>query len=40
MAKKRMLYLIRQDITIYKFSLNVSVSSIGQDKSKLQETNK
>ena len=29
-------YLIRQDKTIYKLSIKLSLSSIGQDKSKLQ----
>ena len=29
--------LIRQDNTIYKFSIQLSFSSIGQDKSKLQK---
>ena len=28
---------MRQDNTIYKVSINVSFSSIGQDKSKLQK---
>ena len=30
-------YLIRQDNTIYTFSIKLSFSSIGQDKSKLQK---
>ena len=33
-------YLIRQDNTIYKFSIKLSYSSIGQDKSKIQKTKK
>ena len=34
--KKQEHYLIRQDKTIYKLSIKLSLSSIGQDKSKLQ----
>ena len=34
---KKKSYLIRQDNTIYKFSIKLSLSSIGQDKSKLQK---
>ena len=30
-------YLMRQDNMIYTFSINISFSSIGQDKSKLQK---
>ena len=33
---KKECYLIRQDNTIYTFSIKLSFSSIGQDKSKLQ----
>ena len=34
---KKERYLIRQDNTIYKFSIKLSFSSTGQDKSKLQK---
>ena len=34
---KKELYLMRQDNTIYIFSINVSFSSTGQDKSNLQK---
>ena len=30
-------YLMRKDKTIYTFSINISFSSIGQDKSKLEK---
>ena len=35
---KNEFYLMRQDNSIYKFSINIYFSSIGQDKSKLQLT--
>ena len=34
---KKERYLMRQDSAIYTFSINLSFSSIGQDKSKLQK---
>ena len=34
---KKECYLIRQDNTIYTFSITLYFSSIGQDKSKLQK---
>ena len=37
MNRKKELYLIGQDNTIYKFSVQISLSSKGQNKSKLQK---
>ena len=34
---KKERYLIRQDNTTYTFSINISFSSRGQDRSKLQK---
>ena len=34
---KKECYLMRQDNTVYKFSIKLSFSSIGQDRSKLQK---
>ena len=34
---KKRLYLIRQDDKIYTFSIKLSLSSFGQDNSKLQK---